>query len=82
MSEISCDEVLQEIEHYLHGELESSRSEQLVEHLAECTRCFAKAEFQRRLREIVRTKCHAEAPEHLVMRVRHSIRLERRIERN
>jgi len=33
LSEISCEEVLSEIEHYLHGELDQVKSVQLAEHL-------------------------------------------------
>lgn len=74
MSEISCEEVLSEIEHYLHGELDRSRSGQLAEHLADCPPCFERADFQRRLKEMVRIKCRSEAPEHLVWRIRMAIR--------
>ena len=74
MSEISCEEVLSEIEHYLHGELDRARSVHLAEHLADCPPCFERAEFRRRLKEIVRVKCRSEAPEHLVWKVRMAIR--------
>ena len=74
MSEISCEEVLSEIEHYLHGELDPARSGQLDEHLADCPPCFDRADFQRRLKEMVRVKCRSEAPEHLVWRIRMAIR--------
>jgi mycothiol system anti-sigma-R factor len=74
---MECEEVLAEIEHYLHGELDPDRSLHLAEHLAACSPCFDRAEFQRRFKEIVRTKCRSEAPEHLVMRVRLAIRSER-----
>ena len=76
MSKISCEEVLVEIEHFLHGELDPDRSAVLADHLATCLPCFDRAEFQRRLKEIVRVKCHSEAPEHLVWRVRTAIRSE------
>ena len=77
MSEISCEEVLAEIEHYLHGELDPDQTSRLAEHLTTCSPCFDRGEFQRRLWEIVRTKCHSDAPEHLVWRVRLAIRSER-----
>jgi anti-sigma factor (TIGR02949 family) len=76
LSKISCEEVLVEIEHFLHGELDPDRSSELADHLETCLPCFDRAEFQRRLKEIVRTKCHSEAPEHLVWRVRVAIRSE------
>ena len=77
MSEISCEEVLSEIEHYLHGELDRVRSAHLAEHLADCPPCFERAEFRRRLKEIVRVKCRSDAPEHLVWRIRMAIRMAR-----
>jgi len=77
LSEISCEEVLSEIEDYLHGEVDPARSAVLAEHLADCPPCFERAEFRRRLKEIVRAKCRSEAPEHLVWRVRMAIRTTR-----
>ena len=78
MSEISCEEVLRDVEHYLHGELDQKRSEHLAAHLAGCGPCLQRAEFQRKLREIVRGKCRSATPEHLMWRVRMAIRSERR----
>ena len=76
---MDCDEVLSELEHYLHGELDSEHSLHLAEHLAACSPCFDRAEFQRRFRDIVRSKCRSsQAPEHLMVRVRMAIRSETR----
>jgi mycothiol system anti-sigma-R factor len=74
---MECEEVLAEIEHYLHGELDPDRAAHLAEHLASCSPCFERAEFQRRFKEIVRSKCRSAPPEHLVLRVRSAIRAER-----
>jgi mycothiol system anti-sigma-R factor len=76
LSKISCEEVLAEIEHYLHGELDPGQAAILAEHLETCLPCFDRSEFQRKLKEIVRTKCYSEAPEHLVWKVRMAIRAE------
>ncbi len=80
MSEISCEEVLAEIEHFLHGELDLGEAARLADHLDTCPPCFERAEFQRKLKAIVKDKCHSRAPDHLVWRVREAIHLERRIE--
>ena len=80
MSEISCEEVLAEIEHFLHGELDPARAARLATHLSTCTPCFDRAEFQRKLQEIVKDKCRSQAPSSLAVRVRQAIHLERRIE--
>jgi anti-sigma factor (TIGR02949 family) len=77
LSEISCEEVLREIEHYLHGELDPISSAQLAAHLETCTPCLDRAEFQRKLKEIVRAKCRMEAPDHVIVRIRQAIHLER-----
>lgn len=74
---MDCEEVLAEIEHYLHGELDAERSRHLAEHLAACSPCFDRAEFQRKFTSIVRSKCRSAAPEHLMVRVRMAIRSER-----
>ncbi len=77
MSEISgvtCDEVLNEIEHYLHGELDAERSTHLAEHIAACSPCLDRAEFQRKLKEIVRIKCQSATPEFLLYKVQLAIR--------
>ena len=77
MSEISCEEVLDQVEHYLHGELDPELSARLAEHLAECSPCWDRAEFQRKLKDIVRAKCgQGDAPAHLVWKVRTTIRAE------
>jgi anti-sigma factor (TIGR02949 family) len=80
LSKISCEEVLAEIEHFLHGELGPGEAARLADHLASCSPCFDRSEFQRRLKEIIRSKCWSEAPEHLVWKVRMSIRTERSAE--
>jgi mycothiol system anti-sigma-R factor len=77
LSEISCEEVLDEIEHYLHGELDPDRSSHLAEHLSTCGPCLARAEFQRKLKEIVRNKCRSDTPGYLVQRIHMTIRAER-----
>ena len=76
MSEISCEEALAEVEHYLHGELDSAGAAELAEHLADCRSCFDRAEFARRLKAVIRTKCQSAAPEYLVVRIRTALREE------
>lgn len=74
LSGTDCDDVLRDIEHYLHGELEPERHASLEAHLHGCSPCFHRAEFQRKLKEIVRSKCRSEAPATLVERVRMVLR--------
>lgn len=76
LSEINCDDVLRDIEHFLHGELDPERSSVLASHLSSCSPCLHRAEFQRKLKEIVRVKCRSEAPGGLVRRIQVAIRAE------
>ncbi len=77
MSEISCEEVLAEVEDYLHGELDPDRARLLAAHLRTCSPCWERAEFARKLKDIVRMKCTSQqTPERLVVRIRQTIRRE------
>jgi mycothiol system anti-sigma-R factor len=78
LSEISCDEVLAEVEDYLHGELDPGRAALLAAHLRSCSSCWHRAEFKRKLKDIVRVKCRSETPEYLMVRIRTSIKRESR----
>jgi mycothiol system anti-sigma-R factor len=69
--------VLHQVEHYLHGELASDKAAVLAEHLSECGHCLDRAEFQRKLKDIVRSKCRSDTPTHLVERIRFALRTER-----
>jgi mycothiol system anti-sigma-R factor len=80
LSEINCDDVLHEIEHFIDGELDAARSAHLEGHLAECGSCLDRAGFQQRVKEIVRTKCGGQetTPSFLLERIRIRIQAERR----
>ena len=72
MSGIDCDEVLREVEAYLDQELPGDRRVFIARHLATCSPCARRADFQQRLREIVARKCGRphDMPESLFIRVR------------
>ena len=74
MSEISCQEILRDIERYVDGELDGSRSLELDEHLRGCASCLTHAEFRRRLKAVVRSKWGPRAPEEIFERIAESIR--------
>ena len=79
MSGIDCDEVLREVEAYLDQELDAERRVFVERHLATCSPCAKRADFQQRLRDIVARKCgqaHA-MPDSLFIRVRMVIDEER-----
>jgi anti-sigma factor (TIGR02949 family) len=75
VAEYDCDQVLSELEAFLDGELAVGQAREIEVHLSGCGPCFARGEFRRRLREIVRAKCSpaAEPPADLVVRIRRSL---------
>jgi anti-sigma factor (TIGR02949 family) len=77
LSEISCDQILQEIELYIDGELDADHTTVFASHLASCTPCLEHASFQAKLKEILRSKCRLHMPEHVEVRIRTMIRIER-----
>jgi mycothiol system anti-sigma-R factor len=73
MSEISCDDVLTDLERYVDGELDQATSLVLSEHLRGCRPCLEHADFRRRFKSVVRAKWGRQAPEELIERVARSI---------
>ena len=74
-----CEQALHEIERYLDGELEGSSISDLEVHLEDCSPCSDRAEFQRRLKHMIASKCGhipADIPETLKVRIRTMIRIE------
>ncbi len=51
---MDCEQALAELSQYLDRELDTLSSEEMARHLAECRECFSLAEFERRLRGLVR----------------------------
>jgi mycothiol system anti-sigma-R factor len=45
---------------YVDGELDVASTDELQRHLAQCRECFSQAEFERRLKEMVRRACGSE----------------------
>ena len=74
MSKTDCEHVLQRIELYLDGELVESLRIEVERHLGGCDPCTGHAEFQQRLKDVLRSKCGCnEIPSELVERLRASI---------
>lgn len=70
-SEGDCGEILRELELFVDRELDSSRYEEIEAHIGRCGPCLGRAEFRRRLREIIASKCGREAvPQALADRIR------------
>jgi mycothiol system anti-sigma-R factor len=72
---MTCEESLQKLSQYLDRELDDTTASELARHLAECRQCFSLAEFERRLREMVRRSCDCiEAPPSLRERLNEILR--------
>jgi anti-sigma factor (TIGR02949 family) len=67
---IDCEEVLRSIERFLDGELSEDVRADVAEHLGRCGPCMDRAEFRRRLKALLASRCRSEAPEELFARVR------------
>ncbi len=73
---MNCEETLEKLWQFLDKELDGASSGELERHLEECRQCFSKAEFEQRLRAIVRRSCSGEqAPPELRERLRRLISL-------
>lgn len=71
MSEIDCNQVLEQIEAYIDGEVEVVRFERIEAHINRCHPCLQRVEFQQRLKAIVSSRCCGDdVPQALVDRVR------------
>jgi mycothiol system anti-sigma-R factor len=74
-----CNEVLEELERFVDGELPAEQFADLAAHIHECPPCLHRADFQTKLKEILRKKCSAASappPEAFIVRVRQTIRTE------
>ncbi len=67
---IDCEEVLRSIERYLDGELAEDVRAEVAEHLGRCGPCMDRAEFRRRLKGLLATRCRSEVPGGLLSRIR------------
>jgi mycothiol system anti-sigma-R factor len=73
---MNCDETLEKLWQYLDKELDGQSSSALQQHLEECRQCFSKAEFEQRLRTMLRRSCSGEqAPRELRERLSQLLRL-------
>jgi anti-sigma factor (TIGR02949 family) len=67
---IDCEEAIRKMLEYLDNELEHQDHESLEEHLHSCRSCFSRMEFEKRLKEMVKTVTREKVPEDLQERIR------------
>jgi anti-sigma factor (TIGR02949 family) len=70
MTEIrSCEEALRVLAEHLDGELDGALHAEVERHLNTCRSCWSRAEFERRLKEQVRSLGHEPVEPSLVVRI-------------
>ena len=70
-----CVEALHEIQRFLDGELDSSVTIEIEQHLSGCNPCMQRVEFRRHLQVIIGSKCRGDAvPDTLDQKIRDLIR--------
>lgn len=57
MTDLDCEQVLQQVWSYLDGELDDGVYRQIQAHIAHCSGCAPRFEFQRRLLALIEEKC-------------------------
>ncbi len=65
-----CREALERLGAFLDGELGEITASRLEEHLHSCSPCTDRADFEGKLRQLVRHRCVEEAPPSLRERIR------------
>lgn len=58
MTELDCEQVLEQVWTYLDGEVSEVEYLEIRAHVSECEGCGGKYEFQRRLLALIEAKCH------------------------
>lgn len=69
----SCEEALRVLAAHLDGELEDAAHGSVERHLATCRSCWSRAEFERRLKDQLRTLAREPVGDRLGQRVRRLI---------
>ena len=73
---VDCTEAVQELYHYLDGELTEERRSEIRIHLEWCGPCGGAAEFEAELRRVIASRCQDRVPESLIHRVAQAIERE------
>lgn len=64
-----CREVLHDLEQYLDGECPDRFEAAITRHLADCSPCLSRSDFERALRAVIARHCRETAPPGLLDRV-------------
>jgi len=70
MTELDCEQVLQQVWNYLDGEIDETAYVEIHAHVEECAGCGSRYDFQRRLLALIEEKCReGPMPEELRQRL-------------
>jgi mycothiol system anti-sigma-R factor len=75
-TDVGCDQAVQELYHFLDGELTDDRRAQIVRHLDLCGPCADAAGFEKELRAVIAQRCRDRVPDSLIARVAEAIHRE------
>ena len=67
--EIDCDEVMRQLFDYLDDEVEIAAGDEIHHHIEECRSCFTRVEFEKQIKDRVRSAGKDSAPESLRNRI-------------
>lgn len=67
--DIDCDEVMRQLFDFLDGEVDKTAEHEIHHHIDECRSCFSRVEFERVLKERIRTSKEEVLPESLRNRI-------------
>jgi mycothiol system anti-sigma-R factor len=76
--DVDCTTAIDQLYHYLDGELTEQRRLQIAEHLEYCGPCAGAAEFEAELRQVIADRCRDRVPDALRERIAALIEDERR----
>ncbi|MGI9018055.1 MAG: mycothiol system anti-sigma-R factor [Euzebya sp.] len=71
-----CDALLKRLETFLDGECPQDVEATLEQHLQDCPPCLDRADFERKVRELVASKCRDSAPVGLVDSIKARLQLQ------
>jgi mycothiol system anti-sigma-R factor len=76
--DVDCTTAIDQLYHYLDGELTEQRRLKIAEHLEYCGPCAGAAEFEAELRQVIADRCRDRVPDALRERIAALIEDERR----
>jgi len=69
MTQTDCDDALANLYQYLDKELNTASSTEIRSHLDECSGCFQRFDFERRLKSVVKERLSEEVPDEFIQRL-------------